>query len=297
MKPTVQITVDLHRRVQNFHDAGEVSAGCVFVSSLPIEMQMSEIQDIVMVGAGNVATQLAYALEDAGKHIVQVFSRTESSAEQLADDLNTEFISDLDKVKKNAGLYIISLTDEATQKVAGKLKLGDLPVIHTSGSLPLDLLKRVSEHYGVLYPLQTLSKHRKVNLKKVPLCLEANTLSFLHQLKELAGEISGYVLEVDSDRRKVLHLAAVFASNFPNFMYHIAGKIVEEKHFDFDILRPLIRETANKVADEKPAGVQTGPAIRGDQGVMELHDRLLIDKPELREIYRLISREIMQMKK
>jgi predicted short-subunit dehydrogenase-like oxidoreductase (DUF2520 family) len=257
---------------------------------------MSEIRDIVIIGAGNVATQLAYALEETGQHIAQVFSRTESSAKQLADQLNTKFTADLDKVKKNAGLYIISLTDEATQEVAGRLKLGYLPVIHTSGSLPLDLLNRVSENYGVLYPLQTLSKQRKVSFEKIPLCIEANTPLFLHQLKELAGDISGHVVEVDSDRRKVLHLAAVFASNFPNFMYHIAGKLVEEKHFSFDILRPLISETANKVADEKPAEVQTGPAIRGDQGVMELHDRLLIDKPELREIYRLISREIMQMK-
>lgn len=257
---------------------------------------MPEFHNIVFIGAGNVATHLAFALEQAGKQIVQVYSRTEQSARQLADDLYTEFTTDLNEISKSSDLYIISLTDDATQEISEKLKLADKPVVHTSGSLPMDLLRGISDNYGVLYPLQTFSKNRKVNFREIPVCVEASSPLMFQNLHLLASEISDHVTEVDSERRKILHLAAVFACNFPNYMYCIAGKMVEEGGFDFNILRPLIEETANKVLKETPADAQTGPAIRGDQAVMDMHIDGLKDKPALQEIYRLISREIGKMK-
>jgi predicted short-subunit dehydrogenase-like oxidoreductase (DUF2520 family) len=257
---------------------------------------MPEFHNIVFIGAGNVATHLAFALEQAGKQIVQVYSRTEPSARQLADELYTEFTTDLNEINQSADLYIISLTDDATQEMAEKLKLADKPVVHTSGSLPMDLLRGTSDNYGVLYPLQTFSKNRKVSFREIPVCVEANSPLMLQKLHQLAGEISGHVTEVDSERRKILHLAAVFACNFPNYMYYLAGKIAEEGGFEFNILRPLIEETASKVSKEPPADAQTGPAIRGDQAVIDMHMDGLKDKPALREIYRLISREIGKMK-
>jgi predicted short-subunit dehydrogenase-like oxidoreductase (DUF2520 family) len=256
-----------------------------------------EFQNIVFIGAGNVATHLAMAFMQAGRRIVQVYSRTEQSARQLAEDLHTDFTTDLNKLNQSADLYIISLTDEATQEFAEKLKLLSKPVVHTSGSLPMDLLRGISDNYGVLYPLQTFSKRRKVNFKEIPICVEANSTLMQQKLHQLASEISDHITEVDSERRKLLHLAAVFACNFPNYMYFLAGKIAEEGGFDFNILRPLIEETAGKVLKESPAEVQTGPAIRGDRAVMDMHMEGLKDKPALREIYALISREIGKMKK
>jgi predicted short-subunit dehydrogenase-like oxidoreductase (DUF2520 family) len=257
---------------------------------------MQEFHDIVLIGSGNVAGQLAYALEKAGKKIVQVYSRTETSARQLAGSLNTEYTIDLNQICQKADLYIISLTDTATGEISTRLDLVDKPVVHTSGSLSLDLLCGVSINHGVFYPLQTFSKNRKVNFREIPLCVEANSTVFLKMLRKLAGEMSERVLEVDSERRKMLHLAAVFACNFTNFMYYIAGKIVERNDFDFEVLRPLIEETAKKVMKDKPQKTQTGPAIRGDQEVMGLHMDRLMNEPELQEIYRLLSREIGKMK-
>ncbi len=175
------------------------------------------------------------------------------------------------------------------------LSLKNKLTVHTSGSIPLEILNKVSENHGVLYPLQTFSKSREVDFSNIPICVEANSAENLEKLKSVAKALSNNIYEVDSEQRKVLHLAAVFACNFPNFMYTIADKILRDSDIDFDILRPLIKETAEKIQDVKPAEAQTGPAIRNDEKILSGHMEMLNDFPQLKELYKLISAEIKKI--
>ncbi|MEZ5082754.1 MAG: Rossmann-like and DUF2520 domain-containing protein [Bacteroidales bacterium] len=258
---------------------------------------MQKIKNIAFIGAGNVATQLGFALVGAGFKIVQVYSRTQTSAEWLAGKLSADFTISIDEIKLDADLYIISLTDDATGEICKKLDLRDKFVVHTSGTLPLDILSSISNRYGVFYPLQTFSKCRNINFQDIPLCLEANSQENLDLLKKLAKKVSEKIYEINSGQRKMLHLAAVFACNFPNFMYTIAQKILGDADLEFDLLKPLIRETAEKVQTINPVDAQTGPAIRGDRKIMEQHLELLKDNKELYDLYKFISDQLVTSNK
>ena len=250
------------------------------------------LNKIVLIGAGNVATQLGRVLLKSGGEIIQVYSRTVESARTLSEKLNSGFTSKIEKIRKDADLYIISVSDGAIEGLVKELRFENKLVVHTSGSVPMDILKPVSENYGVLYPFQTFSKTRLVNFKSIPVCVEANNNRTFNLLKNLASSISDKVYELNSKQRKILHLAGVFASNFPNFMYSIAETILEENNIDFDLVKPLILETAQKAQSVKPNKAQTGPAIRGDIKIMETHLDLLEEYPGFRDLYRIISNEI-----
>lgn len=247
-----------------------------------------------MIGAGNVATHLGIALSKSGDEIVQVYSRTDNSAIFLAKKLDTEFTTSLSKIIRNADLYILSVSDDVLPNILKDLNIGNKLLVHTSGFLSMDALARISENYGVFYPLQTFSKSRSVEMKKIPVCIEANTEENLGILKSLAMKISDDVRNVNSEQRRKLHLAAVFACNFPNYMYSIAAQILEDSDINFDILKPLIEETAEKIQDMIPQEAQTGPAIRGDKSIMDAHLNMLVKYPKFRKIYKLISTEIKE---
>lgn len=255
---------------------------------------MDKIKNIVLIGAGNVGTQLAYAFESAGLQIIQVYSRSVESAEKLANALYTDFTTNSKEIILDADLYVISVTDDAVELLANEMIFNDKLVVHTSGSLPMDVLTGISSNFGVFYPLQTFSKTRKADFKSIPICVEANTLENENRLLELGNSISENVLSVKSEERKVLHLAAVFACNFPNFMYAIAEQIIANNKLDFKLLKPLIKETAAKVQSIDPVDAQTGPAKRGDEKIMDQHIKLLKDSPGFKDIYKLISSEIQK---
>ncbi|MCL4482657.1 MAG: DUF2520 domain-containing protein, partial [Bacteroidetes bacterium] len=175
--------------------------------------------------------------------------------------------------------------------------LTDLPIreqliVHTAGSVSMNILATVSKNYGVFYPLQTLSKQKEVDFSSVPICIEANSAENLAKLRALAAIISDQVVQVDSMQRKQLHLAAVFVSNFVNHFYSIGEKLLLEKQLDFDLLKPLIMETANKAMHHSPRTVQTGPAIRNNKTIMDHHLKMLEQHPEWQKLYELISRDI-----
>jgi predicted short-subunit dehydrogenase-like oxidoreductase (DUF2520 family) len=255
---------------------------------------LKQIKNIVLIGAGNVATHLAYALEQAGFQIIQVYSRTLDNAQKLADDLYTDFTTDLHAIRKDGDLYLVSIRDHAVKSVAELLQIAPKPVVHTSGSLDMEILKTASENIGVFYPLQTFTKSRNIQFKPIPVFLEANSEELLVELEQVAMKISDHVQRVSTERRRVLHLAGVFACNFPNFMYAIAEEIVEKADFNFDILRPLIKETADKVMTSLPVGSQTGPAKRNDQNIMVKHLEMLDPNPEYQKLYQMISHKIRE---
>lgn len=257
---------------------------------------MQKITDIVLIGAGNVATNLGVAFQEAGFNIVQVYSRSSASAKKLAKQLNTSFTTDLESLVAGAHLYILSVPDNAMEMVLQNIDAKGKFLVHTSGSLSMQIFEGNATGFGVFYPLQTFSKLHKVDFHSIPVCVEANSSENIQRLKHLANSISKNVRIIGSEQRRVLHLAAVFACNFPNFMYSIAESITQNAELDFDLLKPLIMETAEKVQFVKPSEAQTGPAFRGDTKIMEKHMEMLVDAPEILELYQLVSKKISKSK-
>ena len=254
------------------------------------------IQDtpIVFIGAGNLATNLAKALYRKGFPIVQVYSRTEESARSLAAMVEADYTTRLEDISWDARLYIVSLKDAAFTELVPRIVAGKegALMVHTAGSIPMNIWKGHTERYGVFYPMQTFSKHREVDFREVPFFIEAATPEDVTLLKAIAFTLSEKVYEITSEQRKSLHLAAVFVCNFTNHMYSLAAGLLEKYHLPFDVMLPLIDETARKVHELAPREAQTGPAVRYDQNVINDHVAMLGDYPDLQEIYQLLSKSI-----
>ena len=250
---------------------------------------------IVSIGAGNLATHLSKAMQNAGFDIVQVYSRTESSAKELSELLHVPYTTDMDCIFVSASLYIISVKDDAIESVIKNLPLTDGLVIHTAGSVSMDIFSGKFPNYGVLYPLQTFSKSRSVDFSEIPVFLETNLPDNLKILHTVAKAISHRVYEASSAERLNLHLSAVFGCNFVNHLFHLSSHIVQQAGFDFDVLSPLILETVHKsLLSRNPKEVQTGPAVRNDLKVMQKHIELLSSHPEWQEIYTILSESIFK---
>ncbi|MDB5008804.1 MAG: oxidoreductase [Mucilaginibacter sp.] len=249
---------------------------------------------ITIIGSGNVATHLAAAFKNAGHRIMQIYSRDMHNAALLAYHVGAEAIDDLSNIRGEADLFVISVKDDAIVTIAGELAKYERLIVHTSGATDLEALLAFTPKAGVFYPLQTLSKNKEVNFLTVPLCIEGADENITKELEQLARSISNNVYRVNSAQRKILHLAAVFASNFPNYLYGVARQLLAGHQMDFELLRPLILETAQKVQDHLPAEVQTGPAIRNDQATITSHSQLLNDEPALKLIYNVLSQAIIK---
>jgi len=252
---------------------------------------------ISLIGAGNLATQLGFVLVEKGHQIIQIYSQTEINAKELAVRLNCPYTDDLTKIISNADLFIIAVTDDAIESILAKVSFGDNLVVHTAGGVSIDIFKPYCKNFGVLYPLQTFSKEKRADFIEIPLCIEANTEENLAILKNLADNISGKVNAFSSEKRLQIHLAAVFASNFVNHFYLISEILLNEKHLDFDLLKPLIKEVVSKAALHSPETIQTGPAIRNDKYVMNKHLEMLSNHPEWERLYQLISENIYNIHK
>ena len=252
---------------------------------------------IVFIGAGNLSVHLSKALQNAGFEIMQVYSRTETAAKEIADMLHVPYTADIGSISGDAALYIISVSDDAIESLSERLFFNDRLVVHTAGSVPMDVFAGKFENYGVLYPLQTFSKQRSVEFSEIPIFIEANTPDNLQLIRAVAAAISRKVYDASSEERMKLHLAAVFGCNFVNHLYHLSAQIAEQAGFDFSVLSPLIFETAHKaIVSGNPETVQTGPAVRNDRNVMRKHIELLKDHSEWREIYAMVSDNIGKMK-
>ena len=204
--------------------------------------------NIVIIGSGILATQLSLALSDAGQHILQVYSRAEEHACELAEKIGCRYTANIDDSTEKADVYIISLKDDGisniAEKVGKKAKKGLL--VHTAGSINMDVLKGNTQHYGVLYPMQTFSKNRRVDFKPIPCFLEASDEETLKTIRQLGESVSDHVVLADSAQRKKIHLAAVLACIFTNHCYRLAEKVLQEEQIDFNLFLPLIDETAKK---------------------------------------------------
>lgn len=244
--------------------------------------------DLVLLGSGNVATHLYRAFSASEEiRVKQVYNHAEESLKDFkAETAVTTSLSELMK----ADIYLLALKDDVIPDVAQKLSHLNGLVAHTSGSVTLNALE-ACKRAGVFYPLQTFSRNKELEYSQIPFCLEANNTSDLEMLKKIAKNISGKAYEINSEQRKKLHLSAVFVCNFVNHLYSIGEDICKENDIPFEILQPLIKETAEKVKDSSPSEVQTGPAIRRDQSTIDAHLKLL-SSSENKEIYQLITTAI-----
>ena len=251
---------------------------------------------IVLIGAGNLATHLGKALHAAGHDMVQVFSRTMQSAETLASLLDAEPLTDMAQVRDDADVYIFSVKDSALEQLISQLCGGEKKVfLHTAGSMPMSVFREKALHYGVLYPMQTFSKQREVDFSIIPCFIEANDEFALKQIEGLAGQISHRVYQLSSEDRKYLHLSAVFACNFANHCYAASQELLQQHGIPFDVMLPLIDETAAKVHGMTPKEAQPGPAVRYDENVIGKQIRLLENQPYFQKIYDCMSKSIHEL--
>lgn len=254
-----------------------------------------------------MATHLSQALNNSvSNEVVQVYSPTVENAKTLAEILSCGYCTDVNEVDVNADIYVCSVKDSVQQNVWRALKshfvgsginVADKIVVHTAGALAMDGENGLSEFFpncGVVYPVQSFSKQRAVDLSHTPFLIEATIPSTLEKLRNLVATVSDRCYDATTKQRNALHPAAVFASNFANHMYAIANRLMEKNGLPFEILIPLIQETAQKVTEVHPVAAQTGPAVRGDEEVMSKQEKgLTADGYDTElEIYRLVSKNI-----
>jgi predicted short-subunit dehydrogenase-like oxidoreductase (DUF2520 family) len=250
--------------------------------------------DIVIIGSGNVAAVLGRKFKAAGHSIIQIVSRNASAASSLAYEWDTESANYMSLLNKTASVYIIAVTDNAIGEIVNDLRLPDKVVAHTAGSMSKDILQKVTPHYGVFYPLQSLRKETN-HLPDVPIFFEGSDDRTNKTLEQLAQSISfDNVAKAGSEERSKLHVAAVVVNNFTNHLYALAEEFCNKEGLDFKQLIPLIRETTSRLDSISPSKTMTGPATREDEETIQKHLKLLKDHPRLEKLYKVITDSIQQ---
>ena len=231
---------------------------------------------IVIIGRGRLATNLEHALLSAGHEVVSVNSRT------------------LEALPLEADVFVVAVKDAALQDVIREATKGreNQLFVHTAGSMPMDLFAGLTAHYGVFYPMQTFSKERLVDFNDISVFLETNDAVSMERLKMLSATLTTHIFELDSEGRKHLHLAAVFACNFVNHCYALSAEVLAAKNLPFSVMLPLVDETAKKVHELAPKEAQTGPAVRDDKNVIRMQTEMLAENPGVQHIYEVLSKDI-----
>ncbi len=240
---------------------------------------------VTVIGSGNV-----------GHHLINLFynSKTIELCEWYSRSINNDkrvrVVNKLNMLSES-DVYIICVSDDSIFSVSNKLSFEQKLVVHTSGSTPFNSLNKKNRR-GVFYPLQTFSKSRELDYSVIPICIEAEYKNDLETLKILSNQIGCKFYNINFEQRKTLHLAAIITNNFTNFLFGLSKELVENKGLDFDILKPLIRETVNKIHKLDPIQAQTGPALRNDSNILNMHEDMLTDENQ-KKLYKIISEMII----
>lgn len=245
---------------------------------------------IVIIGTGNVAYHLAKALYANKIFVEQIFGRNTKEAQKIAEEIGTQFSS---QHLADADLYLISVSDTSIPEVSKIITKKNALVAHTSGSLPKEIL--IGDYKkACFYPLQTFSKAKELDYSQIPFFIEAENQEDENALTELALKVSDKVLSADYEKRKYIHLTAVFACNFVNHLFTKSKEISDSQNIPFDYFLPLIDETVEKIHFLDPKLAQTGPAVRNDQRILELHEKLIHDENALK-IFKTINNSILDL--
>lgn len=249
---------------------------------------------VVIVGSGNVATVLGKAIHNAGHEIVQVLSRNENHAKALADVFNCSSGSFKSTSYKEADIYLLAITDTALYHLDQFVQLGDKLVVHTAGSVSKEVLKNVSNNYGIIYPLQSLIKD-SAETPEIPLLVDGSSDSTTDTIKDFCSTLSGIVTIADDKERLKFHVAAVLVNNFTNHLFAMGEEFCHKEDIDFQKLYPLIDETVHRVKRNSPQAMQTGPAIREDIYTLGKHLQILSAHPDLKYLYLKLSESILKL--
>ena len=244
----------------------------------------------VIIGSGNVAYHLAKAFTQNNIKVKQIFGRNENELSKIESEFNIPYST---KDIEEADLYIIAVSDSAVENVSESIKKENTLVAHTSGSLPIEILKG-NYRKASFYPLQTFSKTKDLDYSKIPFFIEAEDQIDEKSLLEIASIISENVEVSTYEKRKYIHLTAVFACNFVNHLFARAKEISDSQNIDFNYFLPLINETVEKIYHLDPKSAQTGPAVRGDERVLKLHEKLIKNEEQL-NIYKTLNESIKKM--
>jgi predicted short-subunit dehydrogenase-like oxidoreductase (DUF2520 family) len=259
-------------------------------------MAILKSQKIAVIGAGKLATNFAFTLKKKGFTILQVYNRTREPGMELARKVSSPYIDDLRYLTDKADLYALAVSDSALQEISGRIRLKNQMIVHFSGTADISILQDASSNYGVLYPPQTFTKQALTGFLNIPLCIEANNRVSEKKLSAFASTISDKIFKVNFSQRKIIHLSAIFAGNFTNFMYSIAEDLLAGYNLPMTLLEPIIEKTRANANQENIFSLQTGPAFREDFKMIEAHLDTLSDRPEFREVYRIISESIINYK-
>lgn len=250
--------------------------------------------NITLIGTGNVATVLGRKLNDCGHTIVQVLSRNESAAKEMAQSLGAVEGDLKQPILAQTDFIIMAVPDQSIEILASQLIMNDHAILlHTAGSISIQILEKYATRFGVFYPLQTLRKEAII-IPEIPILIEANKPEVLKEIKDLAVSISEKVIEADAIDRQQIHVAAVWVNNFTNHINSIAFQFCQEKGLDFALLHPLVMETSRKIMIGNPAFHQTGPAKRGDESTMKQQIASMNHHPDWQELYQMLSDSIQK---
>ncbi len=248
---------------------------------------------VVIIGTGNAATVFGRLMMSKGHTISQVYGRDILKAEELAEQLNAKATGVISSLTKNADIYLIAVADKAVAEIVAQLDINDHLILHTTASLSKNILKEVSKSYGVLYPLQTLRKQMDLSTP-IPLLIDGNNEEVTKQIEQFASTLSETVVRADDETRVKLHVAAVFSCNFANYMYLQSAEFCKKEGINFNLLQPLIEETATRLRQFHPSEVFTGPAVRGDMATVNKHLSLLEAYPEQHSMYEALTEKIIK---
>lgn len=246
---------------------------------------------ITIIGSGNVANHLAEIFFEKNLPLVEIYSRNIIEGEKLAQKVNAEFTNDIKTVGLQSEIIIMAISDDAIPGIAKQLNLDEHILAHTSGIANTEDLKVATKNYACFYPLQTFTKGHAVEFSNIPVLINAANSQTLSDLKTIAFKISNNVKEISDIERQKLHLSAVIVNNFANHLFSLSSKYLAKNNIDFNLLKPLIQETVDKISNSDPISNQTGPAKRNDLNTIEKHFSLIEDE-DLVEIYKILTKSI-----
>jgi predicted short-subunit dehydrogenase-like oxidoreductase (DUF2520 family) len=249
---------------------------------------------VSFIGSGNVATILARQMFHHGFTIIDIYSKQIVHAQQLAETVSASAIDDLKNLRMTADIFIIAVNDNSIQEITNQLSLSNKLVLHTAGSVSITTLEKVSENYGVLYPIQTLRKEMNSEIE-IPFMIDGNNLYTKNVTERILNRLQQSFVYGNDEQRLKIHIAAVFASNFVNYLYHLSAEYCTNEQINFSLLQPIIEQTAMRLKSNPPGEVFTGPAFRGDKKTIETHLSLLKKYPDMQKWYALITNNIQQL--
>lgn len=252
---------------------------------------------ISIIGSGNVASLISKRLSSSGIEIVNIYSRNISNALSLASYVGAKALKDIKEISQNSDLIIVAVNDDALSIVSEQLGSINCPIVHTSGQVGMDVFQSNNLIFGKLYPLQSITKYTKIDVE-IPMCICGSNQLFVKNLQNFSKIVFGNSIVLQEEKFQYVHLSAVLINNFTNALYTQAYEILKGQNISFEILKPLINETIQRIDDKNPKEMQTGPAIRNDLKTMECHLELLkkLNKSELMEVYQTLSNLIIKQK-